>query len=53
MQNYTKNGLPVKFTYVKELTTGDTMDGAFCEYNPFEIYEYELSDLSSISPLKL
>lgn len=45
LQNYTKNGLPVKFTYVKELTTGDTMDGAFCEYNPFEIYEYELSDL--------
>jgi hypothetical protein len=45
LQNYTKNGLPVKFTYVQELKTGDTMDGAFCEYNPYEIYEYTLSEL--------
>ena len=42
-ENYTKDGFV--FYYNKFLQSGDTIDGSFCEYNPGELREYDLSEI--------
>lgn len=41
----TDNGVDYTFTYVQPLVEGDIIDGAFCEYNDYELNERVISNI--------
>jgi hypothetical protein len=41
----TVNGVPIDFTYLKSLKSGDTLNGNFCEWNDYEQKERVISEM--------